>query len=102
MKKLKIKNKVIFCWLGVLLILVSGCGPSSKNERSNSTVLSYQELVNYPTSCENKDSQLSQLHELQKLKNFADDPDELNDEDHAYNGRLKATSWWYSYRCGEV
>ena len=102
MKKLNIKQIAICCWLGAVLTFLSGCGPSNKSERPSSTVLSYQELVNFPTSCENKDPQLVQLQEIQRIKNFADDPDELNDEDHAYNGRLKATIWWYSYRCGEV
>ena len=62
-------------------------------------VMSYQELWDFPNSCEKADSQLAILKRLQAHKNFNADPDLLNKEDQDYNGRLKATIWWYAYRC---
>jgi hypothetical protein len=68
---------------------------------SSPTVMSYQELVDYPVSCEFKEQQLVELKNLQTLKNFNPDPDLLNEDDHAFNSRLKATIWWYAYRCDQ-
>lgn len=62
-------------------------------------MLSYEELKNYPTQCEKADLQLQQLRQIQVLKNFDSDPDNLNEDDRKYNGRLKATIWWYVYQC---
>ena len=62
-------------------------------------VMSYKELWNFPNSCEKADNQLEILKRLQTHKNFNSDPDLLSKEDQDYNGRLKATIWWYAYRC---
>jgi hypothetical protein len=62
-------------------------------------VMSYHELWDFPNSCEKADRQLAILKRLQAYKNFSADPDLLNKEDQDYNGRLKATIWWYAYRC---
>ena len=78
----------------ILVVLLAGC-----NSSASSKILTYDELVNYPNSCAKKDSQLKELHEIQKVKNFDPDPDNLNDSDRAYNSRLKATIWWFAYRC---
>jgi len=94
-------------YVAMLAILVlAGC----KESRPISTTaqstqfrpLTYQQLVNYPIDCVKKDSQLAELKELQEFKNFPQDSDSLNVNDRAYNGRLKATIWWYSYSCGEA
>jgi hypothetical protein len=91
-------------YVALLAILVlTGC----KETRPINTItkyqpLSYQQLVNYPIDCAKKDTQLSELTALQEFKNFAPDSDTLNVDDRAYNGRLKATIWWYSYSCGEL
>ena len=90
-------------YVAILAILVlAGC----KEPRPISTTtkyqpLSYQQLVNYPIECAKKDIQLAELTALQEFKNFSLDSDTLNVDDRAYNGRLKATIWWYSYSCGE-
>jgi fructosamine-3-kinase len=65
------------------------------------TVLTYQQLVDYPVSCEKATQQLAELHKTQVAKNFGPDPDNLTDLDRAYNSRLKATIWWYAYRCNQ-
>ena len=78
----------------ILAILLAGC-----NSSASTKILSYEELVNYPNSCAKKDSQLKELRELQRIKNFNPDPDVLNDSDRAYNSRLKSTIWWFAYRC---
>ncbi len=65
----------------------------------DSNILTYEQLVNYPASCAKADEQLKHLKEIQKFKNFNPDSDFLNEDDRAYNGRLKATIWWYAYRC---
>ena len=50
--------------------------------------------------CDKADSQLAQLRKIQQQKNFDTNPDNLNEEDRAYNSRLKATIWWYTWKCG--
>lgn len=76
------------------ILLLTACG------NSNSThILSYDELVHYQTRCELADSQLSELRSIQQIKNFDSDPDNLSEADRLYNGRLKATIWWYAYAC---
>ena len=77
-----------------LAIVLAGCDAAS-----HTRVLTYEQLVQYPVSCDKKDSQLKELKLIQKVKNFDPDPDNLGDMDRAYNGRLKATIWWYTYRC---
>jgi Tfp pilus assembly protein PilP len=79
--------------LVVLALLLAGCNETS------SKVLTYDELVNYPSQCAKADAQLRELKEIQRVKNFDQDPDNLNPADRAYNSRLKASIWWYAYRC---
>jgi hypothetical protein len=64
-------------------------------------IMTYQELVAIEPSCEQKQDQLSQLEYIQKIKNFKEDPNDLDDTDRAYNSRLKATIWWYAYSCDQ-
>lgn len=77
----------------ILAILLSGCN-------SDARMLTYEQLVNYPSDCSKAKIQLAELRAIQKIKNFAQDPDELNEADRAYNSRLKATIWWYTWKCG--
>lgn len=77
----------------VLALLLTGCNDSS------SRVLTYDQLVNYPSRCDKADAQLRELREIQRIKNFDQDPDNLTPADRAYNSRLKASIWWYAYRC---
>ena len=62
-------------------------------------ILTYQQLVDYPVDCDVKKEQLAELREVQRIKNFNPDSDELNEDDYHYNSRLKATIWYYSYGC---
>ena len=62
-------------------------------------MLSYEELGRFPVQCSKADEQLKQLRQIQAMKNFDSDPDNLNDDDRAYNSRLKATIWWFAYEC---
>ena len=89
-------------YLTVLLAL-AGCQPSVGVHQTvaKSKVMTYQELVDYPGTCESKEQQLAELKQLQAIKNFNPDPDLLNEDDHAFNSRLKATIWWFAYRCEE-
>lgn len=83
----------------LILLLVSlliGC-----SDATSTTVLTYDQLVAYEPSCDKKDSQLKELRTIQKIKNFAQDPDELAEQNRAYNSRLKATIWWYAYECNK-
>lgn len=77
----------------VLAVLLAGCNETSSRD------LTYDQLVNYPSQCAKADEQLRELKALQARKNFNEDPDMLNDSDRAYNSRLKASIWWYAYRC---
>jgi hypothetical protein len=63
-------------------------------------MLTYDQLVNYPSQCEKAKEQLAELRAIQRIKNFAQDPDALDEADRAYNSRLKATIWWYTWKCG--
>lgn len=63
--------------------------------------MSYEELVKFNPQCSKADAQLAQLRNIQRVKNFNPDPDQLNEADRAYNSRLKATIWWYAYRCNK-
>lgn len=91
--------------VALILLLVSiiywFTSPDDAHVYVTSKVMSYQELVDYPVSCEFKDQQLVELKNLQAVKNFNPDPDLLSEEDHAFNSRLKATIWWYVYRCDQ-
>lgn len=85
--------------LSILLaaLLLAGCNDTSAGWR----MLSYDELVAYPTQCAKAEEQLSDLKAIQTAKNFDPDPDNLNEFDRAYNSRLKATIWWYTYKCNK-
>jgi hypothetical protein len=84
------------------VLLLTACDASTPQRvAQRNPILSYQELVEYKPDCDKKDQQLAELLHVQTAKNFAKDPDELSDGDRAYNSRLKATIWWYSYRCGQ-
>lgn len=74
-----------------LFCILSGCDSAP----------SYDELVKFNAQCSKADTQLAYLRSIQRAKNFNLDPDQLNDSDRAYNSRLKATIWWYAYKCGK-
>ena len=78
----------------VVALLLAGC----KQSENTSGDLTYDQLVKYPVQCAKADEQLEQLHSIQNARNFAQDPDDLNDADRAYNSRLKSTIWWYAYK----
>lgn len=84
----------IFLLVGVAMNLAK---PS--NSAPVPKILTYQELVAYPVACEKKAEQVKQLEYIQKTLAFNPDIEKLNDADRAYNSRLKATLWWYVYKC---
>ena len=85
-----------------IIFALAACQPTASVSTTEFKVLTYQEFVDYPVDCKYKIEQLVELKGIQKLKNFDPNPDLLNDEDHSYNSRLKATIWWYAYRCDEL
>ena len=62
-------------------------------------MLTYDELYNYPRDCAKQHGQVTELNNILMAKRFNADPDELDEADHDYNARLKATLWWYVYAC---
>ena len=62
-------------------------------------ILSLEELRSYPVDCNLKEKQLAHLRQIQKIKKFNSNPDNLDDYDKAYNSRLKATIWWFYFGC---
>jgi hypothetical protein len=78
----------------IAAIVLTGCSDQTY-------IPSYDELVKFRTSCSNKDAELKKLRTIQQYKNFAQDPDELSEEDRAYNSKLKSTIWWYTWNCHE-
>lgn len=87
------KYSIILC-----AVLVAGCHNSNSTTTSYK-MLSYDELVNFETKCEDSQNQQAHLKYILERKRFDSNPDRLNDDDRAYNSRLKATLWWYEYRC---
>jgi hypothetical protein len=80
--------------LVLAVILLVGCTDAPSN------VLTYEQLVDFPVDCSKSSSQLKQLKAIQNIKHFPEDPDDIvNELDRAYNSRLKATIWWFTYRC---
>ena len=80
----------------LVALMLAGCDVESK---SSYAYISYEDLLVYPTDCARATEQQDFLKAVQRQRNFADDPDELNEDDRAYNSRLKATIWWYEYKC---
>jgi hypothetical protein len=78
-------------------IALAGCNNSASTPTYK--ILSYNELVEFTTSCEAATDQQAHLQYILERKGFNPDPDKLNADDRAYNSRLKATLWWYEYRC---
>lgn len=81
----------------VMAVILAGLYPAVCSAETK--ILSLEELRNYPVDCKLKEKQLAQLRQIQKIKKFNSDPDELNDLDKAYNSRLKATIWWFYFEC---
>lgn len=79
-------------YLFIAACLISGC---------DSSALTYDELVNYPVECSKADQQLRHLRAVQNSKHFDPNPDNLSESDRAYNSRLKATIWWFAYKCNK-
>lgn len=84
--------------LVVLALALAGCSDRGDKEYTPK-IMTYQQLVAYPVSCEFSDTQLRELRQLQDQKGFDQDPDKLSEDDRVFNSRLKATIWWYAYRC---
>jgi len=78
-------------------LVLAGCNNSASTPAYK--MLSYKELVDFNTSCEAASDQQAHLLYILERKGFDPDPDKLNADDRAYNSRLKATLWWYEYRC---
>jgi hypothetical protein len=86
-------------YIAVALVLaLVGCTEDQAAPVKN---LSYEELRDLPMSCQHADEQLTTLRDLQKLKNYDPDPDNLTEYARSYNGLLKAKIWWYAYRCAK-
>jgi hypothetical protein len=83
----------------LIAVLLLGVLVGCTDAKPVSKMLTYEQLVDYPADCEKSKEQLEQLRYIQKVKNFDPDPDKLNEADRGYNSRLKATIWWYTYRC---
>lgn len=80
-------------FIGLLLLVDNGT--------ASVKIPSYEELKNYPMSCQEADNQLKYLKDVRSALKLPEDPDQLNENDRIYNSRLKATIWWYSYTCGK-
>lgn len=78
-------------------LILAGCNNSASTPAYK--ILSYNELVDFKTSCTDRDNQQKHLKYILDHKRFDPNPDNLNADDRAYNSRLKATLWWYEYRC---
>jgi hypothetical protein len=88
------------CYL-IAMLALAGCQPTASVIADAPKIMTYQELVDYPVDCKFKETQVAELKKLQAIKNFEPDPDVLTEEDHDFNSRLKATIWWYVYRCDQ-
>jgi hypothetical protein len=78
--------------IAFVIVLVTGC--------SNSAPLpTIEELINYPLSCKKKHEQYRHLADIQKRKNFSENPDNLSPQDRQYNSVLREHLWWFVYNC---
>jgi len=82
----------------VAVAALTGCVDQGSGQAPR-RALSYDEIYSFETDCARRDENLNILYNTQDLKNFASDPDELNDFDRQFNSRLKATIWWYLRSC---
>jgi hypothetical protein len=81
----------------ITALALAGCNNSASSPTYK--MLSYEELVGFQTSCTDRDNQQKHLKYILDRKGFNPNPDNLSADDRAYNSRLKATLWWYEYRC---
>jgi len=89
----------VVVWLAASVGDLVQAEPAKPYDYSFYKELTYKELYEFPANCELADKQLDILKRLQRAKNFDLDPDILSPADQDYNGRLKATIWWFAYRC---
>jgi hypothetical protein len=75
----------------LVIVFLVGC--------SGKPLPTYAELKQYPLSCKLKAQQLVELERIQNAKRFAEDPDQLNESDRAYNSLLREHLWWFVYNC---
>lgn len=85
----------------ITVLLVLSFAGYKEIQAATAKDLSYQELRDLPMNCQHSEQQLVVLKNLQKLKKFNPNPDQLSEYDRSYNGLLKAKIWWYAYRCGK-
>jgi len=92
---------IVLCMFFSIFSSGSNSAPVTQSTSSNNPeyVLTYQELKEFEPKCNRKQDQLKQLRYIQSVKNFKEDPNQLEAGDRAYNSRLKATIWWYTYSC---
>ena len=87
--------------LAFLVVVFLVIGKNGSPVEPKLSTMSYDQLMRYPVDCSLKNTQLTELKSLQRDKNFDPDPDKLTEGQRAYNSRLKATIWWYAYRCDQ-
>ena len=80
--------KKLLCIVAILLV---GC--------DGLHIPTYEELRKFPKSCDKEEQQLAKLKRYQNVLNFSEDPDQLIEQDRAYNKLLKETIWWYATEC---
>jgi hypothetical protein len=88
---------VIFWIIGAIAFVLVHILP--KPEYPHTSLLTYQELVDYPSDCDRKRYQLNELLQTKQFKNFDTDPDKLTETQRAYNSVLNDKIWWYDYNC---
>jgi hypothetical protein len=81
------------------VIALASLGSCQHESKPAPKILTLHELEHYQKDCKKSKEQLEQLIYIQNIKSFGEDPDELNDEDRAYNRALKDAIWWYNYSC---
>jgi hypothetical protein len=79
-------------------LVLAGCNNAASGP-APAKMLTYQELVDFEPKCELASTQQPMLKSILERKKFDPEPDNLKEEDRIYNSRLKATLWWYEYRC---
>ena len=87
-------------YLLVMVLLLSGCGEAA-NITPYKRALTFDEIRQMQLSCTRRDEQLNLLRISKTIKGLDNEPDNLNDDDRAYNSRLKASMWWLEMNCGD-
>jgi hypothetical protein len=61
----------------------------------------YDQLATFTPRCSDQTYQLRRLNQTLRHQGFSKDPDSLDEQDRAFNSKIKAAIWWFEYSCNQ-